>query len=1441
MSETDAVPLIRDFAPVAKSAESSEQLEMAILWGHKSAQTWADLEKEYRVVILAEAGAGKTFEMKSKAKELDQLGRPSFFLRIEDINGDFSLAFEVGSIEKFNQWLDSTNDAWFFLDSVDEARLHSHRDFEKAIKKFGNQIITAIQRSHIFISSRPYAWRFKTDRELIKEFLPYAIQNTEQQDEQNQSANRDDARDKEDVISIYSLLPLNEKHISVYARHRSTPEVDQLLLEIERTNLMTFTGRPFDLENVLRKWRQDKKIGNRLELLEHTINTRLDEINPDRQVLQPLSKESALTGAMQLAAAVTMVGKDGVQIPDSTHEKSGIDASEILPSWNSKDISSLLQRGIFDDVIYGAVRLRHREIRELLAAKWFDRLLKGASSRRAVESLFFKELYGQELISPRLRPILSWLILFDERIQQRALALHPEIAVEGGDLARLPLKVRQALLKDIVSRIVLNTDDYSARDNSAIARIALSDLAEDAKQLIAEHSSHDAAVFFLGRLVWQGGMSNCLDALWPIAVDSLRDVYARIASIRAILTVGTSEKKVSLWGEINDTQTIIPRQVLAEIVRHSGVSDQTVKLLLGSIDRLPPYDRYGATGLSREIHEFIARLPVDACKSASQPITELILGLREFLNRKPFINEECQVSADFIWLINVALHAIERLVEVKAAASFDPAILELLLIVPEVSLWRDTDFHQYQGKIRELVPCWPQLNDELFWKRVAQKRAKGNQHGGEPLTDYWAVENRDHYWAFKEDDLNRVVDFIKFRKLGDDKLIALSLAFRIFTHCGKPADQFDTIQRAIAGDCKLTERFNALLYPTLSPQQAEWEERNEVRKNKRENERMAQEGRRQEWIAKLRANPRLLTDPPNLKPGEFSSDLYWLQHEIGREGEGMKRRLGAEWRVLEDTFGLEVACAYRDAAQSHWRVYKPDIGSEGANTSSTPYSLIFGMTGLEIESKEVSNFPQNLTDAEVLHALRYLAWELNGFPNWLEKMHKAFPVLTFDAVWKELQWELENNQADKRSNYILHDLVYYAAWLHRELAARILQWLKSNRLQDIDLLRYCLRIIKNGAIDPRQLVSIARSKITTDDPDSHLANWYAIWIDIEPETGIPALETWLTMKNVAEASTAAQLFIVALIGGRRGESGEGMIHRKFQVAPHLKSLYVLMYTYIKATDDIERAGKGVYSPALRDDAQDARNHLFNLLAEIPGKPTYVALNELIDQHPDSNARAWMARSAQKRAEEDCDIQPWISKDVNEFANSLERNPTSHRELFEIGALRLNDFKDWLETGNDSLAEVYQKAKDEAAMRIIVANWLNDRARGRYSCAQEHELANGQRPDIFLQHNDISTPVPIELKLLDMNWTGPKLCERLRNQLAGDYLRESDAGCGIMLLVWRRGKPTKKWKIGGIKADLSNLREAMLRYWESISHQFPKVAAIEVVVIDLTARASKSAI
>ncbi|MCP3129231.1 hypothetical protein [Shewanella sp. KJ2020] len=388
-------------------------------------------------------------------------------------------------------------------------------------------------------------------------------------------------------------------------------------------------------------------------------------------------------------------------------------------------------------------------------------------------------------------------------------------------------------------------------------------------------------------------------------------------------------------------------------------------------------------------------------------------------------------------------------------------------------------------------------------------------------------------------------------------------------------------------------------------------------------------------------------------------------------------------------------------------------------------------------------------------------------------------------------------------------------------------------------LRYCLQILTNGGAATEFLADLAKSKVEHCDSEDLLPNWYALWVDMEPETGIQAVESWLEEKDTDTATLAAQLFITALTGGRRNDLGNGTAAGKFRTASNLKSLYLMMHRFIRTSDDTDHSGEDFYSPELRDDAQDARNQLFNYLVEIPGKDTYLALIELARVHPDDSYRQWMKKRAYKRAEEDADLELWLAQQVRDFGTVLEMTPATHRQLFDLGVLRLNDFKNWVERGNDSLAETYQRAVDETEIRKIIAHWLNEKAHSRYTCAEEAHLANNQRPDIWFQHPNIKSPVPIELKLLDKGWSGPDLCEHLRNQLAGDYLREETAGCGIFLLVWQGKEPGKCWEIEGKRTNVSELKKALEEYWLRISDQFPNVSSIEIIVIDLTLRAERS--
>ena len=422
-------------------------------------------------------------------------------------------------------------------------------------------------------------------------------------------------------------------------------------------------------------------------------------------------------------------------------------------------------------------------------------------------------------------------------------------------------------------------------------------------------------------------------------------------------------------------------------------------------------------------------------------------------------------------------------------------------------------------------------------------------------------------------------------------------------------------------------------------------------------------------------------------------------------------------------------------------------------------------------------------------------------------------------------------------HYILHDLAVYAPWLHRALAEPLLDWIRSHDLPSDDALWHSLRILKGGVLDSAELVTVARAK-ANDHSSAHCAYWYAIWVDAEPDTGVDAVTNWLDGIESDTGSHSAQLFITALLGNRHGADSRPNFGT-FQTPKHLKSLYVLMHRHIRATEDIDRSGGGTYTPGLRDDAQKARDRLFSLLSEIPGKRAYVVLTELIEEHPYPSSRPWMAKRARRRAEQDGDLEPWTAEQVGEFGGKLTRTPASQRQLFDLTVARVTDLKNWVERGNDSPFRTWKRADDENEIRNLVAGWLNQNSANPFTVAQEPELANSQRMDIWLQSQNVPSPVPIELKLLDKSWTGPRLCERLRNQLAGDYLREATCGCGLMLLVWQGSRPGRRWQIDGRRVGTAGLRDALKGHWSTMSNFFPNVAAVEVVVIDLALREKQS--
>src|SRR5437868_14117171 len=178
------IQLHRTCHDLALSEEEGKESGLFRLMSREKPTQWSDLLEEPRVVLLSEAGSGKTEEVRHVCRELRRRMKRAFFLRIEHLVQDFDSAFEEGTPEEFEEWMVSDEDGWLLLDSVDEARLKDPKDFERAIRKVGRKLGRALQRTRVVITGRTDAWRPRTDLMLCEAALPWTTPATAPEQEQ---------------------------------------------------------------------------------------------------------------------------------------------------------------------------------------------------------------------------------------------------------------------------------------------------------------------------------------------------------------------------------------------------------------------------------------------------------------------------------------------------------------------------------------------------------------------------------------------------------------------------------------------------------------------------------------------------------------------------------------------------------------------------------------------------------------------------------------------------------------------------------------------------------------------------------------------------------------------------------------------------------------------------------------------------------------------------------------------------------------------------------------------------------------------------------------------------------------------------------------------------------------------------------------------------------
>ena len=1231
------------------------------------------------------------------------------------------------------------------------------------------------------------------------------------------------------------MASLNQSQVRIFAEAKGVTNIDAFIEAIESVDADSFATRPADVLSLIAHWKDSDSLGSYTEVVARDITLKLAEENPKDSAQSPISAARAHEGATMLAVAVTLTKRSSILLSDdpvdeTLHSKC-VDPEQVLSDWTPGEIQALLGRGMFDPALYGSVRFYHRTAREYLAARWFEKLLLEQTNRRSIERLLFVRPYdvSLEVVVPAFKPIVGWLAAWDERIRNRVVCIDPKLLLEYGDPSTLDIGIRATLLQDFARRYKNRQHTplglYSRRE---ARRVADHRLAGVIRELLETYREHIDVRRLLLRIIREGRLPECGQLACTFATNTEMDAYTRSIAVRAVGSAGTLSEQKRLAEEILAQASGLDHNIVSAAIDSlwpDALTDQGVLVLLEEV--LVP-GQFGAPDLEYVI------LPIPSRISDRDRVYDFLTAILELLSRPPLHDDQfCRVSIKFSWLLNLLWVLVGRLRSLHGAPETVPEFLEAITLCSQS---RSSYVLLYRGRmddeIAQLLHGDAKIRHALFWHQYAQVR----KLEAEPVTNFQFIYRSGNGNVLDARDSDYYLRDIRERADLEDKRVAMLVLFDVCNAC-ENIDLLERIRDVVNGNSDLEAEFDRLLIPP-APSEAYLEAQRKRSEREEQGRQQEIEGARarQDWTENLKADPRMVGDLSLAKEGRIWNNTDWLLREIQEKTHAGNRLTASDWELLIPDFGETVAQQFRDFCRAFWKRYTPPLRPESAEGSRTiPDALIVGLSGLAMEASGDETWAERLTDDEAEIATRYALWELNDFPDWFPALLQAKPKPVRKMLREEIEWECGAFPPDGLLLYVLEKLRTTRTQVGNDLPDDIADILATKEEVAINPLKSALSIIlQNDAPLPRTFQATVARQAEAVSSEQQKALWLSALLCLDAKHALDIMELWTNSGSKQDDERRVSLMISHLWGHVWGVDIASFKtkYRDYMQPGLLVRLLEIVYSHVRAGEDIQH--DEVYTPDLRDKAQEARDHLLQLLSGIPGRLTYDALIRLSRSQRFAHVKDYLLNLAERRAEDDADFQEWSESQVAEWTRNAERSPETQQELFEIALSRLDDIKLDLEEGDESEASLWQKADDEIELRRVIANRLRLISRNKYTTGSEEELADRSRTDIRLHHSNVEARIPIEIKIAE-KWSANKLCERLENQLVGQYLRE--ARFGIFLLVKRGAdrNANRSWRAGGEQLDFSALVQRLKDESGSVLQANPHVQNIEVIGIDLTQR------
>ncbi len=1447
---TEFIDLQRRFLEVTdKEVDAPETLSAWI--DHIPGSTgWPDLLKQHRVVLLAEAGAGKTAEMRHQAKRLTGEGNFAFFVALEELNREsIDEVLSTDEEKRFKKWTTAADaPAWFFLDSVDELKLTQGK-LDRALRRLSRVLEGSLHRARIVVSCRPSDWRPLLDADTVASRLRVPVKCRRASSEPSEDVFIEALRHEFDRatpatsgqqdgqrrdLQTVMMLPLSDRQVERFAQQRGMRKVAEFLAAVHRHDAWTFARRPLDLIALMDTWNQSGTLGTRAQQHETNVATKLRD-DPDRPGNDVLSEDRARDGAERLALALALTRTRSIRsperVPDEDRSEGMLDSGQILMDWNEAERKSLLRRALFDPATYGRVRFHSRSTQEYLAARHLLSLRDKGMSTKALLRLLFAKRYGIKVVIPSMSAIAAWLALWDDAVCGELREREPEALLSQGDPESLDLDTRARLVRRFVAAYGTGGSRGLNVPIAEVRRLAHPELAPVIRECW-NRAANDEVRELLIEMIWQGEIEICADLARDVALEPSSTRRHRVIAIRALIACKCDADVADLASDMlaqpkSWTDGVV-HGVSADLFPQFLTAEQLLILMKRTKE---PKNAVGG-------FDWVSRQIVEKIEPSSAPAVGLRDGLAALLLNGRFPESGLYaLHGRFDYLAPALATLCRRQLEASGARP-NAALIRASVIASRFGGPGGRaliEIRESVATLRTRLTTEPSIRRDTFWCELAFvdeiDPTDNDQHR------FYNVSHEGVVGYLSEEDSEWLLDDLADERRPERRPVALHALILLWKWNARRSSDLVEIRARVMGDEKLGRILDE---QTVSSQR---DERLEELKRRRREQQQAddvREGRRlSDW---KRWRSELIDDPVRAFSTARRDDNVFSVYRFLDALKRSQNRYGVwDKSALMEAFGGDVADRAEDAFRGIWRATRPDTWStrSAESRNSTPGTWLVGLAGVSAEAA-TPGWSRHLSTEDAVTATVYAMIELNGFAPFVTDLVESHPEEVAKVIGEEVRAEVAMSR-DHEHLPVLQDLTYANVKLKRICVPYLLDALKAwpsvgddeTRGPRSHHLDQTLRIL---AETEEQVVREESAKeCTTRYREAPTAPSAVIWLKglfrFEPARGAKQLiEDFERDSSYRDPDT--QKRAIEAFGVIFGEEAiEFRVPDPVQHASLLGNLVRLAHAFVRPTDD--QVHDGVFSPNARDNAESARRMLFDLLRNTPGPEARRALLDLAEKREFTSQRDYLQLVARQRAATDAEFSAFDSEAVVALTACHEAPPNDGNGLFKVMMDRLEDLAHDLADGDFSDRRTVRRIDEEAEVQRTLSWRLKERARGVYRVIREEEVADAKKTDIRLATiAGADERVVAEMKIAD-KWSLTELTEALREQLVEQYLRHENCTCGCLLLTYHGRRNWWVHTDDGKRLTFSEVIDILREKARALEREHWDRIRIEVFGLDLT--------